>query len=286
VPPLGRADAAVDGQRLGVTLAGLANVDGARRELAEAVECLGLAEPVAEVAKQRQGLLVAGGSGGSEGCGGPAPSSSSAAASLTGLGLKYPPKPMRNVSKSRTVIGRLVGTVSSTGPSIRRTTRRLASSGSSASTGSSRRSTHSSRRIIAATAVTGLVIDEMRKIVSGRIGWLPCSAAAPMASMCTSPRRLIADTRPGAAPRPTWPAMMSCSRARRSWDGTEPVIAGYDLAPRDNSSLSGNCMTKSPGPGGMPLPVTGIAKEMARSAQIAQGHGASSAHRRQPRSPA
>src|SRR5262249_51240863 len=56
-----RADVAGDGQRLGVLVAGLAGGRGAERELAEAVQRLGLAEQVAEVTEQRQGLLVAGG---------------------------------------------------------------------------------------------------------------------------------------------------------------------------------------------------------------------------------
>ena len=80
------------------------------------------------------------------------------------------PKPMRKVSRSRTVIGRCAGTVSSSGPSRRFRTWRSASSGSSRSTGSSSRSLHSSTRIMVAAAVIGLVIEEMRKIVSRRIG--------------------------------------------------------------------------------------------------------------------
>jgi len=59
----GRANVAGDGQRLGMVPAGLRDVCGSDRQLAEAVERLGLAEPVAKVAKQRQGLLVAGGGG-------------------------------------------------------------------------------------------------------------------------------------------------------------------------------------------------------------------------------
>src|SRR5436190_153981 len=61
------------------------------------------------------------------------------------------PKPMRKVSKSRNVIGRFAGSVSSSGPSRRFNTRRSASSGNSPSTGSSNRSRHSSTRIFAAT---------------------------------------------------------------------------------------------------------------------------------------
>jgi hypothetical protein len=46
----GRANVTGDGQRLSVTLAGPRSVRGPGRELAEAVERLGLAEPVADVA--------------------------------------------------------------------------------------------------------------------------------------------------------------------------------------------------------------------------------------------
>ena len=75
------------------------------------------------------------------------------------------PQPSRKVSRSSTVIGRRAGTVSSTGPSIRRSTRRSASSGSSRSTGSSRRSRPWSTSIITAAAVIGLLaIEAMRKI--------------------------------------------------------------------------------------------------------------------------
>jgi hypothetical protein len=56
----GGAEVAGDGQRLGVVAAGLVAGGGAGRELAEAVQRFGLAEPVAGVAAQREGLLVAG----------------------------------------------------------------------------------------------------------------------------------------------------------------------------------------------------------------------------------
>jgi hypothetical protein len=110
---------------------------------------------------------------------------------------------MRNVSRSRTVIGRCAGTVSFRGPSSRRSTLRSASSGSRRSTGSSSRSVHSSTRIIVATAVIGLVIEEMRKIVLRPIGPSAPSAFAPIASTCTSPRRLTSVTMPGTSPRST-----------------------------------------------------------------------------------
>src|SRR3954447_17589038 len=72
-----------------------------------------------------------------------------------------------------TVIGRVAGTVSSRSEEIDRNTRRLASSGSHGSIDCSSRSLQSSTRIVAATAVMGLVIEAMRKIVSRVIaaGW-------------------------------------------------------------------------------------------------------------------
>ena len=56
---------------------------------------------------------------------------------------------------------------------------------------------------MAATAVIGLVMDEMRKIVSRRIGSSEPSAIAPTASTWPSPRRAIIVTRPGTSPRST-----------------------------------------------------------------------------------
>jgi hypothetical protein len=54
------AQVAGDGQGLGVVLAGLLAGRGPGRELAEAIQRFGLAEPYAEFAEQVQGLLVAG----------------------------------------------------------------------------------------------------------------------------------------------------------------------------------------------------------------------------------
>ena len=59
----GIADVAGDGERLGVVVAGLLAGRGSGQQFAEVVQRLGLAEPVAEMAEQRQGLLVAGGGG-------------------------------------------------------------------------------------------------------------------------------------------------------------------------------------------------------------------------------
>ena len=112
------------------------------------------------------------------------------------------PRPKVKVSRSRTVIGRFAGTVSSTGPSRLFSTWRSASSGRKSSTGSSSRSLHSSTRISVAAAVIGLVIEAMRKIVSRRIGASP-NDCAPIASTWISPRRLTSATRPGMSPRET-----------------------------------------------------------------------------------
>ena len=89
---------------------------------------------------------------------------------------------------------------------------------SSRSTGSSSRSLHSSTRIIVAAAAIGLVIEAMRKIVSRRIGSPPPTALVPIASTCTSPRRLTSVTIPGTSPRSTWPASTSCMRSSRALD--------------------------------------------------------------------
>jgi hypothetical protein len=62
---------------------------------------------------------------------------------------------------------------------------------------------HSSTRTIAAAAVTGFVIEVIRKIVSRRIGSLPSIAMVPIASTRDSPRRLTNVTTPGASPRST-----------------------------------------------------------------------------------
>src|SRR5215469_14369928 len=58
----GHADIPRDGERPDVVLTGLAGGRGPAGELAEAVQRLGLAEPVTEIAEHRQGRLdVAGG---------------------------------------------------------------------------------------------------------------------------------------------------------------------------------------------------------------------------------
>ena len=119
---------------------------------------------------------------------------------------------------------RFAGTVSSTAASRVRSTGMPASSGSRSSTGSSNRRTHSSTRIIAATAVTGLVIEPIRQMVSRAMGWLPSMVRLPMHSTCASPRRLTTVIRPGRAARSTCPAMTSCMRASRAFQSPELLI--------------------------------------------------------------
>jgi hypothetical protein len=110
------------------------------------------------------------------------------------------PKPSVKVSRSRTVIGRRAGTVSPTGPSSCRRTRRCAISGSQRSAGASSVSTPSSTSIITAVAVIGFVIDAMRKIVSRRIGAVPPSAVVPTMSTATSSPCATSHTAPGNSP--------------------------------------------------------------------------------------
>src|SRR5216683_1325967 len=75
------------------------------------------------------------------------------------------------------------------------------------------------------SAVTGLVSEAMRKIVSRCIGSPPPAAFMPMASTCNSSRRPTRATRPGTPPRSTWPAMISCMRPSRAFDNPPLLIA-------------------------------------------------------------
>ena len=99
--------------------------------------------------------------------------------------------------------GRAAGTVRSSGPDGSTSTCRSASSGRSSSTGSSSRSAQSSTRIRAATAVTGFVIDEMRKMVRSSTARSDGPPAVPAAPVRTSPRRATAQASPTALPRST-----------------------------------------------------------------------------------
>ena len=81
------------------------------------------------------------------------------------------------------------------------------------------------RRIMAAAAVTGLVSEAMRKIVSRRMGAAPLAASVPPVSTIVSPRRWSAQTKPGRSPRSTWPAITRFMRARRAAENPPLVIA-------------------------------------------------------------
>jgi hypothetical protein len=127
----------------------------------------------------------------SSGRGGPIVASpASAAAATTGHGSAAVnisgaiPNPNVNVSSPRTVTGPAAGSVSSSGPSIRRSTRRSASSGSSRSTGSSSSSRPSRTSASVAAAVIGFVVDAIRNSDSRSTGFPP-TASAPSAATCT-----------------------------------------------------------------------------------------------------
>jgi hypothetical protein len=149
------------------------------------------------------------GSGCTAGFGGPiVDSSSSSEAATTGHGSGEEnislaiPKPNVNVSRSRVVIGRSAGTVSSNGPSGRRSTRRSPSSGSSRSTGSSRPISPSSTSAMVTAAVIGLVVEAIRKSESRGTGRPPIDRR-PSASTCTSSPTATNATSPGTFESPT-----------------------------------------------------------------------------------
>ncbi|EEM28094.1 Beta-lactamase [Bacillus thuringiensis serovar thuringiensis str. T01001] len=119
------------------------------------------------------------------------------------INVRSTPSPNVEVNKSRTVIGRRAGTVSSSGPSGRFNTCRSASSGSHLSTGSSKCSLHSSSKTITGETAIGLLVDANRKIVSRRIGAPPSCLIVPSASTCVSPFRLTKATSPGIFPEST-----------------------------------------------------------------------------------
>ena len=106
------------------------------------------------------------------------------------------PYPAREVSRSKTVIGRAAGTTSSTGLAGVRTTLGSASSGSQRATGSSSAIRPSSTSIMTAAAVIGLVIDAKRKIASRAIGAPPTAAEPTTATSVRSPPASTA-TAPG-----------------------------------------------------------------------------------------
>jgi hypothetical protein len=160
----------------------------------------------------------------------------SSAAATTGHGVGdaniaiVMPKPNVNVSRSRAVIERAAGTVSSSGPSMRRSTLRLASSGSSRSTGSSRSIRPSPAIASVAAAVIGLLVEAIRKIESCVTG-APPIARLPSASTWTSSPHATSATSPGMSVSPTCSAAASWSRARpvlvrRSATGEVPRSRG------------------------------------------------------------
>src|SRR5215207_6527444 len=112
------------------------------------------------------------------------------------------PYPAREVSRSRTVIGRSAGTTSSTGLAGVRTTLGDASSGSHSPTGSSSPIRPSSTSIITAAATMGFVIEARRKIESLAIGEAPSTSAEPTASTSTRPPRSTRATAPATDPFP------------------------------------------------------------------------------------
>ena len=91
------------------------------------------------------------------------------------------PNPSVNVKRSRVVIARSAATVSSSGPLIRVSTRRPASSGSSRSTGSSSPISPSSITASVTAAVMGLVVEAIRNSESRRTG-APPTSSTPSAS--------------------------------------------------------------------------------------------------------
>ncbi len=133
---------------------------------------------------------------------------SSSLAATTGHGLLPPnisgtiPNPNVNVSRSRVVIERSAGTVSSSGPSIRFNTRRPASSGSRRSTGSSSPTSPSSITASVAAAVIGLVVEAIRNSESRCTG-APPTVRLPNASTYTSCPDATSTTKPGTRESPT-----------------------------------------------------------------------------------
>src|SRR5436190_2995368 len=160
------------------------------------------------------------GSGMASGVGGPIVQRPVAAAA-TGQGsgdMNIPtsiPKPNVNVSRSRTVMARLAGTVSSSGPSICRSTRGFASSGSKRSTGSSSASSPSRASASVAAPVIGLVVDAILNSESR------CTAGPPIdnepkVSTCTWSPWATNATNPGTLSSPMYDAATALNFANPS----------------------------------------------------------------------
>ncbi len=112
------------------------------------------------------------------------------------------PNPVRKVSRSRIVMARLAGTVSSEGDARVRKTRR---SPGSAATAQSRHSPHASIRIMAAAAVNGVASDAVRKTALRGTGAGIRNDRAPSVPTRRSWCRLRSATIPGMSPRSTYP---------------------------------------------------------------------------------
>src|ERR1700722_15814453 len=122
------------------------------------------------------------------------------------------PYPAREVSRSKTVIGRAAGTTSSTGLAGVRTTIGSASSGSHRATGSSSAIRPSWTRVRTAAATMGLVIEAKRKMASRVIAPPPTAAEPTTATSVRSPPAITA-TAPGSDPSATKLASTPCRSA-------------------------------------------------------------------------
>ena len=130
------------------------------------------------------------------GCGGPCRSRSTRSWATGAEKSDGKPCPFVDVSRCRSVIGRLAGTVSSTGPVIERTTTGAASSGNSSPTGWSSSRVPSATNVRASAATIGLVIEAMRNSASSAIG-RPSTAASPSTTTSSWSPRPTAATSPG-----------------------------------------------------------------------------------------
>lgn len=119
------------------------------------------------------------------------------------------------------MMGRRAGTVSSSGPSSRRNTRRFASSGSRRSTGSSSVSSPASTRIIVTAPITGFVVEAIRNREWRRTGG-PATESRPNTSTCTESPTPTAATRPGTLSSPTCAFAISAKRSNPA-ESTEVV---------------------------------------------------------------
>jgi hypothetical protein len=138
------------------------------------------------------------------------------------------PKPNVKVSRSRTVIWRSAATVSSSGPSILRSTRGEANSGSSRVTGSSSVNSPASASAIVTAPVIGFVVDAMRNSESRCTGG-PSIDSEPSVSTCTSVPEDTRATRPGIRSGPMCARATSASRWTPAADN--PLIPFLLFAP-------------------------------------------------------